>query len=143
MTIAPISQTAQLQLLSLAKQVMQPKGAVLFRRNEPALGIFLVKSGKVSLQLEGEEGRTIWKRTATPCSIIGLPATLAGGRYSLTAVALQESQLAFVNSQAVIDLLKRDPTLGLELVRAVGDEVLQMRAILAATAASTFARVQA
>lgn len=139
MTIGSISEAAQRQLLAVAREVNEPKGAILFRRDDPAIGIFLLRSGKVSLQLEVEEGNTIWKRTATPCSIIGLPATLAGGLHSLTAVALQESQLGFIDSSSVIDLIRRDPAIGLELVRAVADEVVQIRTVLATTTEFTSA----
>lgn len=142
MTVAPVSQTAQVQLLAVAKQVTEPKGVVLFRRGESAFGVFLVRSGKISLQLDDEEGKTLWKRIATRSSVIGLPATLAGGRYSLTAVTLQKSQLAFVDAKDLIDLIRRDPALGLELVRAVGGEMLQPRALLASTAASQAVRMQ-
>jgi CRP-like cAMP-binding protein len=56
---------------------------------------------------------------------------MAGGRYSLTAVTLKESELAFIDRQALLDHIKDDPGLGLELVRALGEEVLHMRTILA------------
>lgn len=72
-------------------------------------------------------------RTVTPDSIVGLPATLSGDRYSLTAVTLEESDLALVDRPALIELVKSDPSIGLELMRALGEEVLQMRAILAST----------
>ena len=109
----------------------EPKGAVLFRRDEPAFGIFLVRKGSVSLRLESaEEGKPILDRTASEDSIVGLPGTLSGGRYSLTAVTLEESELAFIDRLALIELIKDDPLLGLELMRALGEEVLQMRTTL-------------
>jgi CRP-like cAMP-binding protein len=133
--MAPVSQTAESQLLAVAKEVTEPKGTFLFRSGEPAFGIFLVKSGKVNLQLEGQQGQTLWKRTVTRNSIVGLPATLARGHYSLTAITLSKSQLAFVNTQDLIDLVKNDPCFGLELMRAVGDELLRMRATLGSSIA--------
>jgi CRP-like cAMP-binding protein len=131
MRVAPVSQTAQSQLLAKARRVPEPKGAVLFRRDEPAFGIFLVRKGSISLRLESEEGKAILDRTVTRDSIVGLPATLSGGRYRLTAVTLEESELAFVDRLALIKLIKGDPSIGLELMRALGEELLQMRAILA------------
>jgi len=89
-----------------------------------------VRKGRISLRLETEKGKVLWHRIVTRDSIVGLPGTLAGGRYSLTAVTLQKSELAFVSSHALIDLVKRDPGTGMELVRALGDEVLQMRDVL-------------
>lgn len=136
MRVALVSQTAQSQLLAKARQVREPEGAVLFRRDEPAFGIFLVRKGSISLRLDSEEGMAILERTATRDSIVGLPATLSGGRYSLTAVALEESELAFVDRLALIELIAGDPSIGLELMRALGEEVLQMRATLASARAA-------
>lgn len=131
MRVGAVSQTAQLELLAMAQRMIQPKGAVLFRRGEPAFGVYLVRRGSISLRLECEKGKVLWQRIATRDSIVGLPGTLAGGRYSLTAVTLERSELALVNSKSLVGLIKRDPGIGLELVRALGDEVLQMRTILA------------
>jgi CRP-like cAMP-binding protein len=137
MRVAPVSPTAYSQLLAQARRVQEPKGAVLFRRDEPAFGIFLVQKGRISLRLESDDGKPILNRTLTQDSIVGLPSTLSGGRYSLTAVTLEESELAFVDRQALIELIRGEPSLGLELMRALGDEVLQMRATLASAAAAS------
>jgi CRP-like cAMP-binding protein len=114
----------------------EPKGAVLFRRDEPAFGIFLIRKGSLSLRLESTEGRAILDRTVTRDSIVGLPGTLSGGRYSLTAVTLEESELALVDRLALIEIIKGDPSIGLELTRALGEEVLQMRATLVSAPAA-------
>jgi CRP/FNR family transcriptional regulator len=95
------------------------------------LGIFLVRKGSISLRLESTEGRAILVRTVSPGSIIGLPATLSGGRYSLTAVTREKSELALIDRPTLLALIKGDPNLGLELLRALGEEVAQMRAVLA------------
>ena len=117
--------------MAKARRVTEPKGAVLFRRGESAFGVFWVRKGSIGLRLDAEDGKALWDRTATVDSIVGLPGTLAGGRYSLTAVALEESELAFIDRQALIELIQGDPGLGLELMRALADEVLQIRARLA------------
>jgi CRP-like cAMP-binding protein len=133
MRMAAVSRITQSKLLAMAQTTTEPKGAVLFRRNEPAFGVFLVRKGKISLRLETEEGKVLWHRVVTRDSIVGLPGTLAGGRYSLTAVTLQKSDLAFVSSPALTDLVKCDPGMGMELVRVLGDEVRQMRDVLASS----------
>jgi CRP-like cAMP-binding protein len=134
MRVAPVSPIAYSQLLAQAHRVQEPKSAVLFRRDEPAFGIFLVQKGSISLRLESDEGQAILDRTVTEDSIVGLPSTLSGGRYSLTAVTLEESELAFVDRHALVELIRSEPSLGLELMRALGEEVLQMRATLASAA---------
>ena len=131
MRVAPVSPTVRSQLLSIAQRRTEPKGAVLFRRNEPALGIFLVRTGSVGLRLEGELGKSVWGRTATAGSIVGLPGTLSGDKYSLSAVTMKKADLAFVDRSALLKMIKCDPCVGLELMRALGDEIVRTRGILA------------
>jgi CRP/FNR family transcriptional regulator, polysaccharide utilization system transcription regulator len=131
MRVASVSPTVRSRLLSVSRRISEPTGAVLFRRNEPAFGVFLICKGSVSLRLEGEQVKSEWERTATVDSIVGLPGTLSGGKYSLTAVALENSDLAFVDRSALLDLIKHDTSVGLELMRALGKEVVQTREVLA------------
>ena len=84
------------------------------------------------LQLESD-GKAIFDRTVLKDDIVGLPSTLAGGRYSLTAVTLEESELAFVESLSVIELMKRESDVSLEVLQALGEEVTRMRDIVAST----------
>jgi CRP-like cAMP-binding protein len=73
----------------------------------------------------------ILARIATPGSIIGLPATLSGGRYSLTAVTLEECELAEIKRPALLEFIRGNAAMGLELLRALGEEVSAMRTVLA------------
>jgi CRP-like cAMP-binding protein len=132
MRVAPVSQDVQAQLSARASRRNEPAGAILFRRDEPAFGVFLLLKGSVSLRLEGASGKVILNRIATSESILGLPASLAGGRYSLTAVTLEESEIAFLGLKDLQELVREDANIGLELMQAIADEVLQMREILVA-----------
>src|SRR5260370_3380842 len=131
MRVAPVSKTVQSHLLAAARPLTESKGAVVFRRDDPAFGVFLIQKGSISLRLETGEGKAILVRKATRDSIIGLPSTLSGGRYSLTAVTLEKSELALIERPALLELIQRDPSLGLELLRALGGGVAEMRAVLA------------
>lgn len=134
MTTTPnsvFSQTVQSQLLAKAILRTEPKGAVLFRRGEPSLGVFLVRNGSISLRLESKEGEAILDRTVRKDSVVGLPATLSGGRYSLTAVTLEATELAFVAREALLELVGSNPAIGFEILHTLGEEVVQMREVLA------------
>jgi CRP-like cAMP-binding protein len=117
--MATVSPTIKSQLLSVAPVFKEPKRAVLFRRNEPAFGIFLICKGSVSLRLEAEDGTSGWDRTAMSDSIVGLAGTLSGNRYSLTAVVSEDAELAFLGRGIVLDLIKNDANVGLGLAPRV------------------------
>ena len=126
------SQTAQSALLAKATLRTESKGTVLFQRGDLSFGVFLLRKGSVGLQLQSR-GKAIWDRTVTPGAVIGMPATLSGGHYSLTASTLEKSELAFVDCQALLELMSSNPGIGVEVVHALGEEVVQTRELLAAT----------
>ena len=132
MRMASLSPTVRSQLLSVAPRVIEPKGAVLFRRDEPAFGIFLICKGSVSLRLEVENGSG-WDRTAMRDSVVGLAGTLSGNRYSLTALVSEESELAFLGRSVLLNLIKSDPKVGLGLMQALAEEIMQARAEFVST----------
>jgi CRP/FNR family transcriptional regulator len=127
MKVASICPKAMSQLSAKALLITEPKGAVLFRRGEPPFGIFLLRRGSISLRLEDDEGNVFVNRTVTPESILGLPACLSESRYSLTAQTLEEADLAFVARNTLTELIKEEPRIGLELLKALGDEIVDMR----------------
>lgn len=127
MKVASISSKAMSQLSAKSLCTTELKDAVLFRRGEPPFGIFLLRRGSISLRLEDDDGNVLIDRTVTPDSIVGLPACLSENSYSLTAQTLEECDLAFVGRKTLIELIKDDPKIGLELMRALGEEIGQMR----------------
>jgi CRP-like cAMP-binding protein len=114
------------QLLRLAKTITKPRGTILFRRGDPASGLFLILNGKVSLGLE-VDGPIPDRILSTGC-IVGLPATVSGNPYSLTAVVIKDAELAFVPRDAVLDLLHRDSGLCFQVMEMLSGEISEIRA---------------
>ena len=131
MRVARVPKHIQTALLAESSLRNESAGTVLFRRNQPGFGIFLVKSGKVSLRLEGADEKPLLDRTAGPGAVVGLPATLSRSRYSLTAVTAEPSKLAFVEREALLKAIRTNPVLGMELMRTLGEEIISMRRVLA------------
>lgn len=131
MRVAPIFPHTQKDLVAVSRPRVAPAGTVLFRRNEPSFGIFLVHQGRVSLRLEGTGKEVLVDRKAGPGSIIGLPATLSGSHYSLTAVTAVRCQLSFIKRETLLGAVRDNAELGVELLQALGEEVIAMRDVLA------------
>ena len=129
-----ISPSVRSKLLTVAHQIREPKGTVLFHRSDPASGIFLICKGRVALKLEVKHhGASALDRIVARDSILGLPGTLASGQYSVTAVAMEDSEVAFVDRASLLELMKTDNSeLGLELIRLLGEEVIRTREVLSA-----------
>lgn len=113
-------------LRTTSKPKKKKKGESLFRAGEQARGAFLVKRGKVQLQLEGAGG-LYPTRVLGPGAIVGLPATVSGEPYSLTAEAAQDCELDFISRKDLLALLQHNTTAALQILQILSEEIYQMR----------------
>jgi CRP-like cAMP-binding protein len=116
----------QAELERRATIVLKPKGAILFRRGDEVSGVFLIRSGHVSLALDCQT-QLYPPRTLGPGSIVGLPATVSGNPYSLTAKVVDDSELAFVPRDAVIECLQKAPLLCFQVMDMLSGEISDVR----------------
>ena len=86
--IAPLELRSALE--AIGSTVERSGKSTLFRRGDKA-------RAKVSLSLEGTNAIS---RTLGPGSLLGLPATLSGEPYSLTATVAEVCQLDFIRREA-------------------------------------------
>ena len=63
------------------------RGEMLFRQGEIPTGLYIVRSGKASLLMKGENGVEVAHFTVGAGSILGLPAIVAKEPYTLSAMA--------------------------------------------------------
>jgi CRP-like cAMP-binding protein len=100
--------------------------AVLFKQGAPVKGVFLVESGKIALTLsKGRTKKTFWFADAG--SLLGLPATVRNAPYSLTAMAIEDTNVVFVSRTKMRRLLLSNPTLCFEAVRILATEIRSLR----------------
>jgi CRP-like cAMP-binding protein len=115
------------ELEQLATIVFKPKGAILFQRGEEVAGVFVIRSGRVSLALDCETP-VYPARILGPGAIAGLPATVSGNPYSLTAKVVDDAELAFVSCDAVLECLRNNPTLCFQVMDMLSGEICDIRA---------------
>lgn len=119
-------------LENLAVPVTYPRAALIFEQGEPASGIFLVRKGAVRMTIKS--GKTdILMRIAREGSVLGLPATMSGHPYSLTARAMQTSELGFVEREALIAAVRKNPALGLQILQMLSEDVRTARLAMASS----------
>lgn len=121
-----VSNDLNTELDRLATAVSKPAGAVLFRRGDEPVGIFLVREGKVRLSLE-DNPRLYPPKILGGGSIVGLPGTLSGSAYSLTAEIVQDADLGFIPRKALLKFLRSNPALCFQLMQTLSEEISDMR----------------
>lgn len=113
-------------LRAASKPIQKKEGDMLFRAGAQARGAFVVRSGKVRLQLEGAGG-LYPTRVLGPGTIVGLPATVSGEPYSLTAEVAQDCELDFISRKDLLALLQQNTTAALQILQILSEEIYQMR----------------
>jgi CRP-like cAMP-binding protein len=131
MSLVATETTAELRehLEAIAIEVFKPRGSVLFRRGDEASGVFVVRSGRVRLGLGCDE-RLYPSRDLSAGALVGLPATMSGEPYSLTAEVLEDSRLGFVEREAVLGLLQKNSTLSFQVMQLLSEEISGMRSAM-------------
>ena len=87
------------ELEEMSYTLLFPSGSVLFAEGDAARGVFILATGRVKLSICSGEGRTLILRLAEPGDVVGLPATLSGDAYEVTACAIGPCRCAFVKRE--------------------------------------------
>ena len=120
-------------LLSISKSCKLSATPVIFRQGDPAKGVYLVESGSVKLSLEGERHKSVYERTMRPGALLGLPATINDAPYSATATAAEDTLLAFVSREELLELMRRDPAVAMTVLKMLSQEIHEMRGVIKGT----------
>ena len=107
-------------LLGEAREFAQ--GAVLFRKDEPANGIWLLESGVVSI-LTGESDNAIRLATFGPGQFVGEMGFIDGKNRSATAWADSPVQALLLDSKAIAQLLENEQEVALKITRNIAREL--------------------
>jgi CRP/FNR family cyclic AMP-dependent transcriptional regulator len=98
---------AALQRLSeITGSATYPKGATLFVEGQPARGVFILCTGHVKLSTSSADGKTLILRISEPGDLLGLPATISGRAYEVTAEVIEPTQANFISGTDFLNFLR-------------------------------------
>jgi len=87
------------------------RGRMLFKQGETPKGLYILKSGKASLVMKGENGVEVIHLTIGAGSILGVPAVVTREPYTLSAMACGGAEVSFTELTDFEDLMQAEPTL--------------------------------
>src|SRR3974390_1201287 len=120
-------------LSAITSSASYPKGATLFVEGQPARGVFILCSGRVKLSTSSADGKTLILRIAEPGEVLGLPATVTGTSYELTADIIEPAQANFIGRNEFLNFLKENGEAALRVAQQLGETyhaaVSEMRTI--------------
>ncbi|MHB8616557.1 MAG: Crp/Fnr family transcriptional regulator [Candidatus Acidiferrales bacterium] len=133
------------RLATITSASSYPKGATLFVEGQTARGVFILCNGRVKLSTSSVDGKTLIVRIADPGEVLGLPATITGKPYELTADAVEPVQTNFISRTDFLSFLRDHGEAALRVAQQLGETyhaaIAEMRSIgLAHSAGEKLAR---
>jgi CRP/FNR family cyclic AMP-dependent transcriptional regulator len=133
------------KLAAITSAAAYPKGATLFVEGQSPRGVFVLCSGKVKLSTSSADGRSLILRISESGEVLGLPATVTGKPYELTADVIEPTQANFISRQDFLLFLREHGDAALRVAQQLGETyhsaISEMRTIgLSHSAAEKLAR---
>ena len=126
-----LPETALAGLDAISSSSTHPRGSILFVEDQEPRGVFIICTGRIKLFGTSPSGKSLIFRIAEAGEIIGLPSTLSGKPYELTAEALEPIQTNFIHRDEFLAFL-----------RAHGDAALKVAQMLSEIYYSTCQEVR-
>jgi CRP/FNR family transcriptional regulator len=95
------------------------RGEILFHEGEATEALFAMISGQIKLVRYSPKGRELLIHLVNPGQTFAEAALFAAGTYPATAEATQKSRLWCLPRQALLDLLRGSPELGLAMLGSI------------------------
>ena len=120
-------------LAAITSPAAYPKGATLFVEGQPSRGVFILCGGRVKLSTSSADGKSLIVRIAETGEVLGLPATVTGKAYELTAEVIEPSQANFIARQDFLAFLRQHGEAALRVAQQLGETyhsaIAEMRTI--------------
>ena len=101
------------------------KGQIIFYEGTQPRGLYVVVSGKIKISKLGSNAREQIVRLAKPGDILGYRSLLSGGSYFASAATLEDSSVCFIPKSLVFDLLNKDASLSMKMMRQLTVDLAQ------------------
>ncbi len=102
-------------------------GRVLFRQDDSPDGLYIIHDGNVSLTMLSPDGELVMEIPARPGSLLGLPALVGGGVYSLSAKAHPGAHVRFLPREEFSRLMLQEPSIAVMILKVLAAEVRTAR----------------
>lgn len=97
----------------------------LFRENETAQHVFMLREGQVELSISAGN-RRLFRKIAHPGFLLGVAAALTNRPHPYTATAADSVLASSLTAQEFREFLKENPEACFEVAQSVGGELMEM-----------------
>lgn len=101
------------------------RGESIFKEGDKATGLYFIYKGKVKVHREWGEGKQLILRFAKPGDILGYRGMSDQQIFPVSATALEDSTLCFVNNEFFENTLQSNPPLAYKLMKLYANELME------------------
>lgn len=118
------------EVLKRSTPFIVPADGVLFREGDAPNGIFFVREGIVTLTILAD-GHAVFCARAEAGSLLGLPSTVSGKVYSMSAKVSDGARIEHLSPESYWELMQSCPNLAIHVLKILAGEVRTVRKVLA------------
>jgi len=126
--LASVSPRVQERILSLAETFKYGAGEVIFQEGDPSLYLYILKSGRVAIEVHVPSKGRRTLLTAGPGDVFSWSALVEPRIETASARAVEETEALGIKGGALMDMSREDCALGFEIYRALS-EIITARLI--------------
>ena len=109
------------RLAALATVSVYETEQVVFKHDELATHLYILKSGRALLESDLSNNVTATVSSIQPGFLMGIAALLQDGKYQHTAVCVEQSELVAIPGHDLLELMDTDHSLGYALSKCLLD----------------------
>jgi CRP/FNR family transcriptional regulator, polysaccharide utilization system transcription regulator len=99
------------------------KGSPVFKSGEKPRGLICVASGKIKVFKVGVGGREQIVKMVKPFEIIGYRTLFTENIYTLSAGAIEETAVCFIDKNTLLKMLKKNVDLSFKFIKVLSEEL--------------------
>ncbi len=126
--LAGLSPRVQERILALAESFKYGAGEVIFQEGDPSLYLYILKSGRVAIEVHVPSKGRRTLLTAGPGDVFSWSALVEPRIETASARAVEETEVLGIKGGALMDMSREDCALGFEIYRALS-EIITARLI--------------
>jgi CRP/FNR family cyclic AMP-dependent transcriptional regulator len=109
------------RLAEITSSATYPKGATLFVEGQASRGVFILCAGHVKLSTSSADGKTLILRISEPGDLLGLPDTISGRPYEVTADVIEPTQANFISRTDFLNFLREHGEAALRVAQELSE----------------------
>lgn len=106
---------------AISSSATYPKGAVLFVEGQEPRGVFIICNGRVKLSAASANGKSVILRISESGDVVGLPGTISGKPYEVTAETMEPIQANFILREPFLEFLRAQGAAALRVAEILSD----------------------